>query len=76
MLPQRRERRLALYERMFAAGADLHGALESLAVRTPEDVARLEDILAIQRFAADFTPPVREADDNPLDFAPMSFAAP
>ena len=49
MLPQRRERRLELYERVFAAGADLHGALESMPVRTPEDAARLEDILAVDR---------------------------
>lgn len=77
MLPESRERRMALYERVFDAGADLHGALESMAIRTLEDVARLEDILAVQRFAADFSPPVREEDDgNPLDFAPMSFAAP
>tara|TARA_R110002167_G_scaffold101520_3_gene264381 strand:- start:47 stop:514 length:468 start_codon:yes stop_codon:yes gene_type:complete len=75
MLPERRERRLALYERVFDAGADLHGALENFAIRTPEDVARLEDILAVERFAADFTPPVRSDDGNPLDFAPMSFSS-
>lgn len=49
MLPEKRARRLELIERVFDAGADLHGALESMAIRTLEDVARLEDILAVER---------------------------
>ncbi len=52
MLPQKPERRHALYERVFAAGADLHGALEGMAITGPEDVARLEDILMIERALA------------------------
>jgi len=52
MLPQRAERRRALYDRVFAAGGDLHGALENMAIRTEDDIARLEDIFLVDRFAA------------------------
>jgi sporadic carbohydrate cluster protein (TIGR04323 family) len=52
MLPRRAEKRQRLYERIFAAGADLHGALEGMAVRNLEDVARLEDIFLVDHFAA------------------------
>jgi sporadic carbohydrate cluster protein (TIGR04323 family) len=52
MLPARAERRAALYERVFTAGADLHGALENMAIRGPEDAARLEDIFLVDRHAA------------------------
>jgi sporadic carbohydrate cluster protein (TIGR04323 family) len=52
MLPQRRERREALYERIFEAGADLHGALENMPLRDEADVARIEDIFMVDRFAA------------------------
>ena len=52
MLPRRAERRHAIYRRIFEAGADLHGALESMAIRTPEDVARLEDIFLVDRVTA------------------------
>ncbi len=44
MLPARAERRAVLYERIFDSGADLHGALENMAIRNPEDAARLEDV--------------------------------
>lgn len=43
---------MALYERIFDAGADLHGALENMAIRSPEDAARLEDIYLVDRHAA------------------------
>lgn len=52
MLPKRAERRRALYDRIFAASADLHGALENMAIRTEADIARLEDIFLVDRFAA------------------------
>lgn len=52
MLPERRERRHALYARVFEAGADLHGALEGMPVRSEEDVQRLEDMLMIERALA------------------------
>ncbi len=52
MLPARAERRLALYQRIFDSGGDLHGALENMAIRGPEDAARLEDIFMVDRHAA------------------------
>lgn len=57
MLPKRAERRRALYDRIFAAGADLHGALENMAIRTEADIARLEDIFLVDRFAAPMAVP-------------------
>lgn len=52
MLPARAERRLDLYRRIFDTGGDLHGALENMAIRGPEDAARLEDIFMVDRHAA------------------------
>ena len=48
----RAERRHALYRRIFEAGADLHGALENMAIRNPVDAARLEDIFMVEQYAA------------------------
>jgi len=47
MLPQRRERRMAIYDRVLGAGAEFHAALENLAIRSSGDVARCEDILSV-----------------------------
>lgn len=47
MLPERRARRMAIYERVLAQGAQLHAALENLALAGPADVARFEDVVAI-----------------------------
>ena len=52
MLPARAERRRDLYQRIFDTGGDLHGALENMAIRGPEDAARLEDIFMVDRHAA------------------------
>jgi sporadic carbohydrate cluster protein (TIGR04323 family) len=49
MLPARRERRLDVYERLFAAGATLHGALEDLTVAGRGDIQRIEDIWRIKQ---------------------------
>ena len=51
MLPRRPERRRMVYDRLFATGGELHGALEGLAVRGPADVERLEDIFMVDRIA-------------------------
>ena len=51
MLPERPERRRAIYERIFAAGASLHGALENLSLREASDIQRIEDIFAAARLA-------------------------
>jgi sporadic carbohydrate cluster protein (TIGR04323 family) len=52
MLPERRERRRAVVDRLFEAGADLHGALEGVAVRDRDDAARLEDLFQVEDLAA------------------------
>jgi len=52
MLPERAERRRLLYERVFAAGASLHGALEDMPIRDEQDAARLEDVLLVDRIAS------------------------
>lgn len=52
MLPERPERRRAVYARVLAAGKVLAGAVENLTLRTPADVRRWEDILLTDRFAA------------------------
>jgi sporadic carbohydrate cluster protein (TIGR04323 family) len=51
MLPERASRREAIYQRIFDAGASLHGALESMAIWQPSDVGRIEDIFRISRIA-------------------------
>jgi sporadic carbohydrate cluster protein (TIGR04323 family) len=45
MLPQRKARRLEIYDRVLAEGCKLHAALESLSLGAREDVAALEDLL-------------------------------
>ena len=47
MLPQRRARRLAFCERIFAAGATLHGAVENIHLRDRGDLDRLEEIYGV-----------------------------
>ena len=47
MLPQRPERRRAIYRRVLGAGASLHGALEGTALTGPGDIERIEDIFAL-----------------------------
>ena len=61
MLPERRERRRAIYDRVFAAGASLHGALENLSLSEESDVQRIEDIFAADRLAR-----LAEKDSGPL----------
>ncbi len=51
MLPERASRREAIYQKVFDAGASLHGALESMALWTPADVSRIEDVFRISRIA-------------------------
>lgn len=44
MLPKREERRHKVYERVFAAGGSLHGAVESIALWSPADIPAVEDL--------------------------------
>jgi sporadic carbohydrate cluster protein (TIGR04323 family) len=56
MLPQHPVRRREVYRRIFDAGCTLHGALEGMAVTGPHDIAMLEDIFMVDRFAAKAVP--------------------
>jgi sporadic carbohydrate cluster protein (TIGR04323 family) len=47
LLPVRKERRLEVYERVLATGAELHVALENLALRSPADITRFEDTIEV-----------------------------
>jgi sporadic carbohydrate cluster protein (TIGR04323 family) len=46
MLPQRAARRRTVYDRVLAAGVELHFPLENLVIRAPEDVEPIEQMLA------------------------------
>lgn len=47
MLPQRRERRIELCRRILDAGATIHGAVENLAIRSAEDLERVDELLIL-----------------------------
>ncbi|WP_044561718.1 LIC12192 family sporadic carbohydrate cluster protein [Azospirillum sp. B4] len=49
MLPQRRDRRLAVYDTVLERGGTLHFAVEGLVLASPDDVEQLEDIWGVQR---------------------------
>ena len=52
MLPEKSGRRRRIYDRVLESGADLHGALENMALGTQADVQRVEDIFQVERYAA------------------------
>lgn len=47
MLPERKSRRLEIFERILAANCELHAALENVALRGRDDIADLEDLLEV-----------------------------
>lgn len=75
MLPHERDRRLAIYRRILAAGASLHAALENLAIRAEEDIARFEDLVCAA-FLLDEVPYRGRYDksERPLSEAGGAFA--
>jgi sporadic carbohydrate cluster protein (TIGR04323 family) len=48
MLPDNKERRHAVWERVLTTGATVHGAVEDWAVRSSDDVARAEDLWLVE----------------------------
>jgi sporadic carbohydrate cluster protein (TIGR04323 family) len=54
MLPERRERRRALYDRVLAQGVDLRFVMEDMAIARPADIEPVEEILSIHHA---LTPP-------------------
>jgi sporadic carbohydrate cluster protein (TIGR04323 family) len=57
MLPEDARQREHLYERVFAAGCEIHAALENLRITDQADVRRAEDIWAIEQLLPDCLPP-------------------
>jgi sporadic carbohydrate cluster protein (TIGR04323 family) len=53
MLPQRAERRRALYRKILDSGSTLHAALESLALKNERDIQLFEDIFQVQQFTGE-----------------------
>jgi sporadic carbohydrate cluster protein (TIGR04323 family) len=49
MLPGDRDRRRDIYRRVLATGAELHFAVEAMALRREPDMAGLEDIWLVQQ---------------------------
>jgi len=52
MLPADREGRRRIYTQILDQGRELHAALENVSARTWSEVARFEDILLVDQFAA------------------------
>ncbi len=52
MLPEDADRRREIYRRVLAARASLHTALEGQALRSADDIGRIEDIWLVQRALA------------------------
>jgi len=64
MLPDEADRRHALYNKVLAAGASLHGAVENLSINDASSVQRIEDVLNINALMLKNTPVVLPIDDT------------
>lgn len=51
-LPEARERRRAVLERVLTLGKEFHFALEEMVLRTPADLRSIEDLWLVQQFHA------------------------
>ena len=52
MLPSDQGARYALYDQILGQSRELHAALENVSIRSAADIARFEDILLVDQFAA------------------------
>lgn len=50
LLPTQADRRQFLYQRVFAAGCSLHGAVEDFPICTEDDARRIEDLWLVRQF--------------------------
>jgi hypothetical protein len=41
-----------VYDQILGHGRELHAAHENVSIRSPQDIARFEDILLVDQFAA------------------------
>jgi len=73
LLPDRAEVRQRVYDRVLAAGASLHAALEDMAVRTAADVGVFEDMTAVAN-ALRATPFGGRYEKSPMPFGPNAAA--
>lgn len=51
MLPPEARRRQVIYDRVLQAGADLHAAVEEIAITSRDDIQAVEDILLVNKYA-------------------------
>lgn len=49
MLPEDLQRRQSIYRRVLETGSEFHAAVESLSLRTPDDVRRIEEIWRVHQ---------------------------
>lgn len=49
MLPKKNERRREIYQKILAAGASLHGALEGIVLKSKDDIALFEDLFMVEQ---------------------------
>ncbi len=52
MLPEDAVQRRKIYRRILDAGCTLHGAVENTAIRTEDDIRKMEDIFMVDEHAA------------------------
>ena len=52
MLPGDHAARYTVYDQILGHGRELHAAHENVSIRSPQDIARFEDILLVDQFAA------------------------
>lgn len=52
MLPRNAKRRRKIYQRFFDTGSELHFVLEERAIRIPDDLAPIEDVLTLTEIIA------------------------
>ncbi|MDP1571655.1 MAG: hypothetical protein Q8L86_16795 [Vicinamibacterales bacterium] len=53
MLPQRAERRRAIYRRVLDSGCTLHAALEALVLKSERDIQLFEDVFQVQQLTGE-----------------------
>jgi hypothetical protein len=47
MLPENKLRRQNVFDRILSMGCELHTALENIALRSPDDIGAIEDLLDV-----------------------------
>ena len=67
LLPRRQSRRLQVYDKVLAAGASLHGAVENIALNTQADIQIIENIWMVQEVIT---------RNNPVQLAAASVGPP